>query len=41
MEYCHHNYDYEDEQHDCLDYMGCEECPYYYADLEDLDLETE
>ena len=30
MEYCH--YDYEDEEHDCLDYMECEECPYYYAD---------
>ena len=33
MEYCH--YDYEDEKHDCLDYMECEECPYYYADMED------
>ena len=33
MEYCHFNYD--DEEHDCLDYMECEECPYYYADLED------
>ena len=33
MEYCH--YDYEDEEHDCLDYMECQECPYYYADLED------
>ena len=33
MEYCH--YDYEDKEHDCLDYMECEECPYYYADLED------
>lgn len=32
MEYCH--YDYEDEYHDCLDYMGCEECPYYYEDLD-------
>ena len=32
MEYCH--YDYEDEEHDCWDYMECEECPYYYADLE-------
>ena len=30
MEYCH--YDYEDEEHDCLDYMECEECLYYYAD---------
>ena len=37
MEYCH--YDYADEQHDCLDYMECEECPYYYADLEDLEVE--
>ena len=34
--YCHN--DYEDEQHDCLDYMECEECPYYY---EDLDLESD
>lgn len=32
MEYCH--YVYEDEEHDCLDYMECEECPYYYADLD-------
>ena len=32
MEYCH--YDYEDENHDCLDYMECEECPYYYADID-------
>ena len=32
MKYCH--YDYEDEEHDCLDYMECEECPYYYADLD-------
>ena len=31
MEYCH--YDYDDEHHDCLDYMECEECP-YYADLD-------
>ena len=31
MEYC--NYDYEDEEHDCLDYMECEECP-YYADID-------
>ena len=30
--YCHN--DYEDEEHDCLDYMECEECPYYYADLD-------
>ena len=35
MEYCH--YDYEDEYHDCLDYMECEECPYYYADLDQED----
>ena len=34
MEYCH--YDYEEEQHDCLDYMECEECPYYYADLDQV-----
>ena len=32
MEYCH--YDYEDENHDCLDYMECEECPYYYSDFD-------
>ena len=32
MEYCH--YDYYDEEHDCLDYMECDECPYYYADLD-------
>ena len=32
MEYCH--YAYEDEEHDCLDYTECEECPYYYADLD-------
>ena len=30
--YCHH--DDTDEYHDCLDYMGCEDCPYYYADLD-------
>ena len=30
--YCHN--DDTDEQHDCLDYMDCEECPYYYADLD-------
>ena len=30
--YCHH--DDTDEYHDCLDYMECEECPYYYADLD-------
>ena len=33
-EYCYCHYDDTDEQHDCLDYMGCEECPYYYADLD-------
>ena len=32
MEYCH--YDYKDKEHDCLDYMECEECPYYYEDLD-------
>ena len=36
--YCHH--DDTDEYHDCLDYMDCEECPYYYADLEDLEMES-
>ena len=30
--YCHH--DDTDEYHDCLDYMECEECPYYYEDLD-------
>lgn len=29
-EYCHK--DDMDKDHDCLDYMECEECPYYYAD---------
>ena len=32
LSYCHH--DDTDEYHDCLDYMECEECPYYYADLD-------
>ena len=32
--YCHS--DGTDEYHDCLDYMECEECPYYYAN-EDQD----
>ena len=30
--YCHN--DDTDEYHDCLDYMECEECPYYYEDLD-------
>ena len=30
--YCHN--DYEDDEHDCLDYMECEECPYYYEYLD-------
>ena len=30
--YCHN--DDTDEQHDCLDYMECEECPYYYEGLD-------
>ena len=30
--YCHN--DDTDEYHSCLDYMECEECPYYYADLD-------
>ena len=29
--YCHKD-EHTDEYHDCLDYMECEECPYYYAD---------
>ena len=32
--YCH--YDDTDEEHDCLDYMECEECPYYYEDLDSV-----
>ena len=34
LRYCHH--DDTDEYHDCLEYidMECEECPYYYADLD-------
>ena len=31
--YCHKD-EYEDDEHDCLDYMECEECPYYYEDLD-------
>ena len=27
------NYD-TDEYNDCFDYMVCEECPYYYEDLD-------
>ena len=33
--YCHN--DDTDEYHDCLDYMECEECPYYYADLDQVE----
>ena len=33
-EYCYCHNDDTDEYHDCLDYMECEECPYYYADLD-------
>ena len=40
-DFCYCYYDYEDEYHDCLDYMECEECSYYYQDLEDLDYEVE
>ena len=36
-EYCHN--DGSDEEHDCLDYMECEQCPYYYADLDDLEVQ--
>ena len=32
LRYCHH--DDTDEYNDCLDYMECEECPYYYSDLD-------
>ena len=31
-EFCCCHCDDTDEDHDCLDYMECEECPYYYAD---------
>lgn len=31
--YCHANDD--DDEHDCMDYLECEECPYYYADEEE------
>lgn len=32
--YCHRTAsdDVIDEEFDCLDYMECEECPYYYQD---------
>lgn len=33
-EYCYCHIDDTDEHHDCLDYMECEECPYYYSDLD-------
>ena len=33
-EFCYCHCDDTDEHHDCLDYMECEECPYYYADLD-------
>ena len=32
LRYCHN--DDTDEYHDCLDYMECEGCPYYYSDLD-------
>ena len=32
--YCYCHKDHTDEEHDCLDYMECEECPYYYEDLD-------
>ena len=38
-DFCYCHYDYEDEEHDCLDYMECEQCPYYYADLDDLEVQ--
>ena len=32
-EHCYCHYDDDTYEHcDCLDYMECEECPYYYAD---------
>lgn len=33
-EFCYCHNDDTDEYHDCLDYMECEECPYYYADID-------
>ena len=33
-EFCYCHNDDTDEYHDCLDYMECEECPYYYSDIE-------
>nr|DAD72710.1 MAG TPA: hypothetical protein [Siphoviridae sp. ct7EW56] len=29
LKFCHA---YDDADVDCLDYMECEECPYYYSD---------
>jgi hypothetical protein len=31
--YCHID-EYVDDDFSCLDYMECEECPYYYEDEE-------
>ena len=33
-EFCYCHNDDTDEYHDCLDHMECEECPYYYADID-------
>lgn len=38
--YCHKD-EHIDEYHDCLDYMECEECPYYYADEDQVVIENE
>lgn len=35
--YCHFDFEEDDDNHDCLDYMECEECPYYYEDIDDED----
>ena len=35
-DYCYCHKDHSDEHHDCLDYMECEECPYYYEDLDQV-----
>lgn len=32
LKYCHLFDQIDDKNHSCLDYMECEECPYYYAD---------
>lgn len=31
--YCHYDQE-DDDKYVCIDYMECEECPYYYSDEE-------